>query len=101
VTKDSERHRLDRMIANATRIAPPQPGLFDEELLCAKLAAQTLRVHESTLERWRATGGGPRFIKMGPGKRAPVRYRRRDVEEFLDAHSYLSTSQYVTPPKSR
>lgn len=36
--------------------------------------AKALKVSESTLAQWRSSGLGPAFIKLGPGKCAPVRY---------------------------
>lgn len=42
----------------------------------AKLSTQTLANH-----RWRGTG--PRFAKLTPGRGGRIRYRRRDVEQWL------------------
>ena len=36
--------------------------------------AKALKVSESTLAQWRSSGLGPVFIKLGPGKCAPIRY---------------------------
>ena len=46
----------------------------------AQLAARW-QVAEASLERWRSTGIGPRFLKL-PGN---VRYRVDDVEAFEEA----------------
>ncbi len=46
----------------------------------AQLAARW-QVAEASLERWRSTGIGPKFLKL-PGK---VRYRLDDVEAFEEA----------------
>lgn len=35
--------------------------------------------------RWRLTG--PAFIKFGSGKGARIRYRRSDIEAWLDANT--------------
>lgn len=45
------------------------------EFLTTVEAAKLLRIAKSTLERMRVQGGGPRFIKAGPGKRSRVLYR--------------------------
>jgi predicted DNA-binding transcriptional regulator AlpA len=42
----------------------------------------------STLRSWRLTGRGPRFLKLG----ASVRYRRADLEAFLESCARSSTS---------
>jgi hypothetical protein len=45
-------------------------------------AAQFLRVSLSTLRRRRRTNAGPAFFRIG----AVIRYRRRDLEEFIAAN---------------
>jgi predicted DNA-binding transcriptional regulator AlpA len=42
----------------------------------------------SCWQKDRLTGGGPRFIRVG----RLVRYRRADVEEWLDSRTVTSTS---------
>lgn len=54
-------------------------------LLTTKEAATYLHVSRRTLEGMRSSGGGPKFIKFGPGKRAKVFYRRGDLETWLDS----------------
>jgi hypothetical protein len=44
---------------------------------------------ERTIERERTAGTGCRFIKIGRA----VRYRRRDILEFIDRHARQSTSE--------
>ncbi|MFI7452335.1 helix-turn-helix transcriptional regulator [Nonomuraea sp. NPDC049714] len=46
--------------------------------------AEYLAEDERTLEKWRYQRRGPRWIKMGDGRTAPVRYRWSDVEKWLD-----------------
>jgi len=57
-------------------------------------AAEFLRLSPRTLERLRVEGTGPRFMKAGRGKRARVLYCLRDVRDWLEGKSYLSTSEY-------
>ncbi|KAB7738422.1 helix-turn-helix domain-containing protein [Parvibaculum sedimenti] len=57
-------------------------------ILTVNDAADVLRVHIRTLERWRQTGEGPRYVKMG----RRVGYRRADLEAWLDANATTSTS---------
>jgi excisionase family DNA binding protein len=42
--------------------------------------ADLLRVSVSLLERWRAAGDGPRFVRLG---RRVLRYRKADVDAWL------------------
>jgi hypothetical protein len=61
-------------------MAKANPPLLSE-LLNEKEVAANYTVSVSTVRRWRLTGGGPRFIKIG----ALVRYRVGDVIAFLES----------------
>lgn len=60
---------------------------IDEDGLC-----QRIGVSKSTAQRFRASGMGPPFVKLGPGRTAAVRYRLSDVEAWLQANTFASTS---------
>ena len=71
--------------SNHLRVVPPlreEPkpqitsDLVDEVSLAARLG-----VSRSTLQSWRYTGRGPRYLKVG----RLVRYRNADVEAYLRA----------------
>lgn len=47
-----------------------------------------------TLQAWRVSGRGPRFIKMGTGSRSAVRYRRSELLRWLDACERGSTAEH-------
>lgn len=64
----------------------------DEDLLTTKEAARVLKIGPGTLANYRVSGGGPPFYKLGHGRRAPVRYRRRDLHQWLDDHQRISTT---------
>lgn len=61
-------------------------------LLTTAEAARYLRLSQPTLERFRLTGDGPLFIKLGPGLRARVVYRRADLDDWLHGHRRRDTS---------
>ena len=63
-----------------------------KKLLSAKELAEFLGVQINKLAVWRMTGDGPRFLKLGDGSRAAVRYRVRDVEDWLESRVRRSTS---------
>ena len=63
-----------------------------DRLLTQAEVAQALGVSEAWLERKRCTGGGPRHLKLGTGKYAPVRYRQSDIEGYLEGCVRCSTS---------
>jgi hypothetical protein len=72
-------------------LALPTPP---SDLLSTKEAADFLRLSMPTLERFRIMGGGPEFIKLGPGKRARVYYRLSALESWLKAQTRHNTSQH-------
>ena len=63
-------------------------------LLTTIEVAGMLRISRRTLERMRVDGTGPRYLKVGPGKRSRVLYRQSDVETWLGRFNYGSTSEY-------
>lgn len=52
-----------------------------DELLTIAEAAAWLKIPTQTLYGWNSRGGGPKVTKVG----RHVRYRRRDVEAWLEA----------------
>ena len=48
--------------------------------------SELISVPVNTLQNWRVSGIGLPFIKMGPGRNAPVRYHIKDVEQFIQEH---------------
>lgn len=58
------------------------------QLLTTAKAAGYLRLSQSTLNKWRCVGGGPRFVKLGRA----VRYRKSDLDAYLDERSATSTA---------
>ncbi len=59
-------------------------------LLKPKDVADLLAVSERTLERWRITGEGPRFVRLGS---KVVRYTGEEVEAFVAARVKANTGQ--------
>jgi predicted DNA-binding transcriptional regulator AlpA len=68
---------------NTLEAATPSPLLDTEQL------ADLLDVSHRTPERWRTTGDGPPYIKLGH----QVRYRLVDVEHWLDARRRTHTHE--------
>ena len=61
--------------------------------LTTKEVATYLKLNTSTLEGMRLEGSGPRFYKVGPGKKASVRYSQEDVDAWLEQRHVNSTSE--------
>ena len=57
------------------------------DLLTTRELASALRLSPATLQLWRRTGRGPRYLKIGKS----VRYRVSDVQEWLEAHAPVAT----------
>jgi excisionase family DNA binding protein len=57
-----------------------EPGVV-EPLLSTDEVSRVLVVPAGTLANWRWMGSGPPFLRIG----RHVRYRRSDVEEWIDA----------------
>lgn len=64
---------------------PPQK----DTVLTTPEAAQYVRLGKPTLERFRLTGRGPNFLKLG----GAVRYRVGDLDAWLKARTIRSTSE--------
>ena len=59
-----------------------------DELLTTQQAAAYLVLSPRTLEKWRVTGEGPPFVKLG----RRVAYRREDLREWVESRRRASTS---------
>lgn len=59
------------------------------EILVVKEAAAYVRLGKPTLDRLRVMGGGPRYCKIG----GAVRYRRADLDAWLESKLVSSTSE--------
>jgi predicted DNA-binding transcriptional regulator AlpA len=55
----------------------------------SRIAAQRLRMSERNLERLRASGTGPKFVRVG----RLVSYTDRDLEEYIASQTVQSTSE--------
>jgi len=65
------------------------PKIFFEIPFTTKQAAEILGLKPTTLEVWRTRGDGPVYMKIGRA----VRYRREDLESFMEAARRSSTSE--------
>mgnify|MGYP000353065579 CR=1 FL=1 len=64
---------------------------LNEDLLTNKRAAEYLSVSEAFLNRDRWAGATIPFIRVG--SRA-IRYRKRDLDSFINSRVHKSTSEY-------
>ncbi len=59
-------------------------------------AAEQVKLSPRTLEDYRTKGGGPKYRRLG--KR--ILYRPEDLDEWVDARAFVSTSQYPQKQKA-
>jgi len=59
------------------------------DILNTREAAHYVRLGKPTLEKFRISGDGPRYVKLG----GAVRYRRCDLEAWLAERLVRSTSE--------
>ncbi|WP_293682787.1 helix-turn-helix domain-containing protein [uncultured Phenylobacterium sp.] len=62
---------------------------MDDELLDTEQVAKGWGFAEVTLRKWRMTGDGPRFMRLGRA----IRYRRADLEDFLVRRAFSTTTE--------
>ena len=61
-----------------------------EQLYNEKETAKLLSMSVKTLQRYRYTGGGPIYIKLGKS----VRYKEADIEKYVSERTrYITTEQ--------
>ena len=66
----------------------------DPDALLTESQASILLGHPvRTLQAWRYRGGGPKFVKASRS----IRYRRRDLIEWIEAATLENTSQGHAP----
>jgi excisionase family DNA binding protein len=73
------------MTSSTTLESPKLTG----DIFTTSEAADYVRLKKPTLERFRLTGEGPGFCKLG----GAVRYRRPDLDAWLETRVIRSTSE--------
>lgn len=61
---------------------------MNTDVLTTAEAARYVRLSKPTLERFRLTGEGPLYAKLG----GAVRYRRTELDQWLESRLLASTS---------
>jgi hypothetical protein len=79
---------LDMQVPTTTSATP---------LLTGQQAAEYLAVSVDTLSYWRTVGRGPAFVKFTRARQGVVRYRREDLDRFIDECVQTSTSARRLP----
>lgn len=72
----------------------PEDPLLPEVSAGVELGGPDSPISPKTLQAWRAAGKGPRFVKLGTGPRAPVRYRLSELRRWLATCERQSTAEH-------
>lgn len=81
-TNENSRPTLTIVPANEPSAPPLEVSAIGSDLIDEVALAVRLGISRSTLQSWRYSGRGPRYIKLG----RLVRYRNADVEAYLNEH---------------
>jgi len=65
-------------------------------LLSTAKAARFLGCQPQTLRKWRLTGGGPKYVRLGESTAAPAAYRLSDLEAWISRRVFSNTSEEAT-----
>ena len=71
---------------------------MNDRLRTTKETADFLRCSERALERWRSTGDGPRFVRIGPRR---VAYREADLAAWLDGRAHAHRAAEMAASTAR
>ena len=61
-------------------------------LLSGPETARYLGIKPQTLRKWRLTGHGPPYVRIGDSPRSRVAYRLSDIEAWVAARTFESTA---------
>jgi len=61
-------------------------------LLSTAKAAEYLGLRPQTLRKWRVTGDGPPYVRLGDSPRARVAYKLAELEAWIAARTWRSTA---------
>ena len=81
-------HLLDRRASDISEHSAGAP----DDLLSTRQLVGWLGVSQQWAEIGRCKGYGPPFVRLSPHR---IRYRRRDVLEWLAERAHHATSEYV------
>ena len=62
------------------------------QLLTTSEAARILGIKPQTLRAWRLIGRSPAYVRLGSGKFARACYTRGELERWIAARTFTSTS---------
>jgi predicted DNA-binding transcriptional regulator AlpA len=73
------------MATNSTGLSGTRIPPVDNQYLSEKQVSEKYRLARRTLQRWRVTGEGPPFVRLGPKR---IVYRLSDCEAWAAARTF-------------
>jgi hypothetical protein len=73
--------------------APISDPIFDEKAAGMYVGGSDRPISARTFQRWRQRGFGPKFLRVGN----QIRYRQRDLDDWLSARTAQSTADRGMP----
>jgi len=64
-----------------------------EQMLDTCELAQMLKVNPQTVRKWRCSGKGPQFLRLGKGRGSRCRYWPSDVEKWAAERCFHNTTE--------
>ncbi len=90
-------HKIDQVQKNqsstATMVAETN-NKNPDALLTQKQVADEWGITVKALEKWRFSGGGPPYVKLGKSRCSAVRYRRKDIKEYVESFTREHTTHH-------
>jgi excisionase family DNA binding protein len=71
-----------------------QPKSLSDAPLTREQAAEYLGIHPDTLYRWAVEHGKIACSRLGDGRRAPIRFLKRDLDDFI-ARARIATVENI------
>ncbi|MFC1482354.1 helix-turn-helix transcriptional regulator [Myxococcota bacterium] len=69
-------------------------------MLTTAQVAELIGIKCQTLRRWRMTGVGPKYHRLGSSNRGPCRYSLRHINEWLELRVFRSTSAEIAAKRT-
>jgi predicted DNA-binding transcriptional regulator AlpA len=91
-------HKIDQVqIKQASSVieAAQADNKNPDALLSQRQVAAEWGMTVKGLEKWRVNGDGPKYVKLGKGNNAMVRYKRKDINDFVDSFTRKNTTEHT------
>ena len=89
---DGSEHWAEELVGEVRRLREVVEGQRSDRPLTRIEAAEYLGVHPDTLYRW-AVEGRLAYSRLGDGTKAPLRFSREDLDDFIARNRIATTEE--------